>query len=248
MELSNEFDMSAPAEVAWAVLTDVERIAPCLPGAELQEVEGDEYRGVVKVKVGPINARFKGKATFVERDEAARTAVLRAEGRDTSGKGNANATITARLEPNGDRTHVSITTDLNITGRIAQFGRGALADISAKLLSEFAHCLEHSLLPAGGGEPGDTEPAGDTEPPAEAPAKAEEPAPPTPEVPAAAVAEEGPVHTAPDAPAVRRIEGDSTDPLDLLEVAGAPLARRAAPLLGLAAVVVIILAWRRRRR
>lgn len=242
MELSNEFDMSAPADEAWTVLTDVERIAPCLPGAELQEVEGDEYRGVVKVKVGPINARFKGKATFVERDEAARTAVLRAEGRDTSGKGNANATITARLEPKGDRTRVSITTDLNITGRIAQFGRGALADISAKLLSEFANCLEHSLLPAGGAEP-----AGDTGAPAEEPAAPEEPAPPTAEVPAAAVAEEGPVHTAPDAPAVRRIEG-STDPVDLLEVAGAPLARRAAPLLGLAAVVVLIVAWRRRRR
>lgn len=243
MELSNEFDMSASADEAWTVLTDVERIAPCLPGAELQEVEGDEYRGVVKVKVGPINARFKGKATFVERDEAARTAVLRAEGRDTSGKGNANATITARLEPKGDRTRVSITTDLNITGRIAQFGRGALADISAKLLSEFANCLEHSLLPAVGAEP-----AGDAGPPAEEPAAPEEPAPPTAEVPAAAVAEEGPVHTAPDAPAVRRIEGDSTDPVDLLEVAGAPLARRAAPLLGLAAVVVLIVAWRRRRR
>jgi carbon monoxide dehydrogenase subunit G len=247
MELSNEFDMNAPADEAWALLTDVERIAPCLPGAELQEVEGDEYRGVVKVKVGPINARFKGKATFVERDEAARTAVLRAEGRDTSGKGNANATITARLEPNDDRTHVSITTDLNVTGRIAQFGRGALADISAKLLSEFANCLEHSLLPAGGAQPsGDTEPPGDELAPAEGPA--EEPAPPTAEVPAAAVAEEGPVHTAPDAPAVRRIEGDSTDPVDLLEVAGAPLARRAAPLLGLAAVVMLLVAWRRRRR
>src|SRR5579864_4156181 len=104
MELSNEIQVGVSVPEAWKVLTDVERIAPMLPGAELQEVEGDEYRGVVKVKVGPITAQYKGKAHFVERDEAGGRAVLRAEGRDTRGQGNANATITAILTPEGEGT------------------------------------------------------------------------------------------------------------------------------------------------
>src|SRR4051812_236086 len=134
MELTNEFNVGVPVEQAWSVLTDVERIAPCMPGAELQEIEGDEYRGVVKVKVGPITAQYKGKATFVERDDSAHRAVLRAEGRDTRGQGNANATITATLTPDGDSaTQVSVVTDLAVTGRVAQFGRGVLNDVSVKL-------------------------------------------------------------------------------------------------------------------
>jgi carbon monoxide dehydrogenase subunit G len=128
------------------VLTDVERIAPCMPGAQLQEVEGDEYRGVVKVKVGPITAQYKGAATFVERDETAHKAVLRAEGRDTRGQGNANATITATLTPDGDGTRVSVVTDLTVTGKVAQFGRGVMADVSAKLLDQFVRCLETTVL------------------------------------------------------------------------------------------------------
>jgi carbon monoxide dehydrogenase subunit G len=128
------------------VLTDVERIAPCMPGAQLQEIEGDEYRGIVKVKVGPITAQYKGAARFVEQDEAGHRAVLRAEGRETRGQGNANATITAQLEPDGDGTQVSVMTDLTITGRVAQFGRGVLADVSAKLLGQFADCLQTQLL------------------------------------------------------------------------------------------------------
>ena len=103
MELTNDFEVAVPVERAWAVLTDVERIAPCLPGAQLQEVEGDEYRGVVKVKVGPITAQYKGKATFEEKDDENHVAVLKADGRDTRGNGNANARITARLEAAGDR-------------------------------------------------------------------------------------------------------------------------------------------------
>src|SRR3954462_9497387 len=112
MELMNSFRVGLPVAEAWAVLTDVERIAPCLPGAQLQEVEGDEYRGVVKVKVGPITAQYKGAATFVERDEPNGKVVLRAEGRDTRGQGNANATITATLTADGDGTRVNVMTDL----------------------------------------------------------------------------------------------------------------------------------------
>jgi uncharacterized protein len=146
VDLTNEFRVGVPVERAWEVLTDVERIAPCMPGAQLQEIEGDEYRGIVKVKVGPITAQYQGAARFVEQDEAGRRAVLRAEGRETRGQGNANATITAQLEPDGDGTKISVMTDLTITGRVAQFGRGVLADVSTKLLGQFADCLQTKLL------------------------------------------------------------------------------------------------------
>ncbi len=146
MELTNDFRVGVPVERAWAVLTDVELIAPCMPGAQLQEVEGDDYRGIVKIKVGPITAQYKGTAKFVERDDDAHKAVLRAEGRDTRGQGNANATITATLTPDGDGTAVTVVTDLTVTGRVAQFGRGVMADVSAKLLGQFVDCLENKLL------------------------------------------------------------------------------------------------------
>jgi uncharacterized protein len=162
VDLTNEFRVGVPVERAWEVLTDVERIAPCMPGAQLQEIEGDEYRGIVKVKVGPITAQYKGAARFAEQDEAGHRAVLRAEGRETRGQGNAHATITAQLEPDGDGTKISVVTDLTITGRVAQFGRGVLADVSTKLLGQFADCLETKLLAgeesggaAGGGDGGD---------------------------------------------------------------------------------------------
>ena len=116
MDLTNDFTDAVQVDQAWAVLTDVERIAPCMPGAQLQEVEGDEYRGVVKVKVGPITAQYKGAATFVEKDDAGHRAVLRAEGRDTRGQGNASATITATLVPDGAGTKVTVLTDLTVTG------------------------------------------------------------------------------------------------------------------------------------
>jgi len=147
MELVNDFTVNVPVEQAWVVLTDVERIAPCLPGAQLQEVEGDVYRGVVKIKVGPILAQFKGQATFIEKDDVNHKAVLKAEGRDTTGKGNASALITAKLDSQGDAvTKVTVSTDLTITGKVAQFGRGALADVSTKLLGQFVDCLETTVL------------------------------------------------------------------------------------------------------
>lgn len=160
MELNNDFQVSVPIDVAWDTLTDVERIAPCMPGAELREVEGDEYRGVVKVKVGPITAEYRGKASFVEKDPGAHRAVLRAEGRETRGQGNAAATITAELRPEGSATAVSVLTDLAITGKVAQFGRGVLADVSAKLLGQFVESLETTVLNAPGGPGGFPSPSG----------------------------------------------------------------------------------------
>ena len=142
MELNHHFTVPVSIDQAWKILTDVERIAPCLPGAELQEIEGDTYRGIVKVKVGPIQAQFKGQASFVERDDAAYKIVLKGEGRDTGGKGNASALITAQLTTeSATSTGCVVATDLAITGKVAQFGRGAMADISDKILAQFVQNL-----------------------------------------------------------------------------------------------------------
>jgi carbon monoxide dehydrogenase subunit G len=241
MELTNEFRVGVPVEEAWAILTDVERIAPCMPGAQLQEIEGDEYRGIVKVKVGPITAQYKGKATFVEMDEAGHQAVLRAEGRETRGQGNANATITASLRADGSGTAVTVVTDLTVTGRVAQFGRGVLADVSAKLLDQFVACLESTVLV-------DVPEVTEIDPHEPLPGeRVEEPA--LEEI----AADEAPIGTAhahvPDdiepphaAPTIRRIDSPEPKPVDLLDTAGAPLVKRLAPL----ALGVIIL-WLLRR-
>jgi uncharacterized protein len=148
MKLEHDFRVDAGLDTAWLVLLDIERIAPCMPGAQLQEVEGDEYRGTVKVKVGPITAQYRGVARVVESDPATHRVVLHAEGRDTRGQGNASATITATLAPDGDGTRVRVDTDLNVTGKVAQFGRGVMADVSTKLLGQFVDCLGTTVLAA----------------------------------------------------------------------------------------------------
>jgi hypothetical protein len=258
MELTNDFRVGIPVERAWEVLTDVELIAPCMPGAQLQEVEGDEYRGVVKVKVGPVTAQYKGAARFVERDQAGHKVVLRAEGRETRGQGNANATITAQLTPDGDGTAVSVVTDLTVTGRVAQFGRGVMADVSSKLLGQFVDCLEHKLLvePAGAAaEAPATGPAGDgghgpLDIASEGAAAAREV-----ELAGEAVASTGTSRpgTGRDdgtsGPAVKVINSAEAEPVDLLEAAGAPIAKRALPVVaGLTVLWLLSVFLRRRRR
>jgi uncharacterized protein len=159
MKLDHDFRVDAGLDTAWRVLLDIERIAPCMPGAQLQEVEGDDYRGTVKVKVGPITAQYRGVARVVESDPAQHRVVLHAEGRDTRGQGNASATITATLAPDGDGTRVRVDTDLNVTGKVAQFGRGVMADVSTKLLGQFVDCLGTTVLAAespAGPEPSPT--------------------------------------------------------------------------------------------
>jgi len=147
MEINNSFEVKAPLDVAWATLTDLARIAPCLPGATLTSIEGDIYKGHVTVKVGPIVAKFGGQAIFQERNDTEHRAVLKGEGRDTTGKGNASAVITAQLEVvDALTTRCTVSTDLTITGKIAQFGRGALADVSDKLLKQFVVNLETTVL------------------------------------------------------------------------------------------------------
>jgi uncharacterized protein len=228
MELNNEFRVSVPVDQAWDVLTDLERVAPCMPGAQLQEVEGDEHRGVVKVKVGPITAQYKGMAKFLERDEASHRAVLRAQGRDTRGQGNATATVTATLLPDGEGTAVSIATDLQITGRVAQLGRGIINDVSARLLGEFAERLEADVL--SGAPPDATNGA-------EAGA-----------APARGAESDGEATLS----ALRPPSDDASDvePVDLLQAAGGSVAKRLAPVV--LGVAVMVIAWRvlraRRRR
>jgi carbon monoxide dehydrogenase subunit G len=146
MDLNHEFIVNVPIDQAWQILTDLERIAPCLPGAQLTEIEGDTYRGQVKIKVGPILAQFKGQASFVSRDDNAHKATLKGEGRDTTGKGNASAMITAELTSiTPTSTKCTVHTDLSISGKVAQFGRGALADVSDKLLAQFSENLNQLI-------------------------------------------------------------------------------------------------------
>ena len=232
MELINEFRVGVPVQQAWAVLTDVERIAPCLPGAQLQEVEGDEYRGVVKVKVGPITAQYKGKASFVEQDTVGWKAVLKAEGRDTRGQGNASALVTATLVPEGDATTVKVVTDLTITGKVAQFGRGVLADVSSKLIEQFVTSLEQDVL-AGSPPPS---------PASSSSSSSAGPAAPAAPAPAAASAPAGG-----NGAQVRRIDHPDATPVDLIETAGAPVAKRLVPVV-LAVLAFFLLRRRRHRR
>jgi len=228
MRLEHDFGVDAELTTAWPLLLDLERIAPCMPGAQLQEVEGDEYRGIVKVKVGPITAQYRGAARVVEADEATRRVVLHAEGRDTRGQGNAAADIVATLTADGARTQVHVDTDLNVTGKVAQFGRGVMADVSAKLMDQFVACLSTTILDAGDrpatGDAGDTGAAAD---------------PPTGPSPAASAA------APPAAPSSgpRRIAAAEAEAVDLVRAAGGAVAKRVVPLLAAAIVVVGVVVW-----
>ena len=240
-QLINEFTVNRPIDEAWAIITDIERIAPCLPGAELQEIEGDTYRGVVKVKLGAISSQFKGEANFLDRDDAAHRAVIKGVGRDTGGRGNASAEITAQAESlSTTSTRVVVSTDLHITGKVAQFGRGIMGDVSSKLMAQFANNLNEMLdeqgfdpAPVGAAAASDEAPAtrpteagttelGDT-------GAATAPTPPT------------------DAPAsqVRKINGPATEPIDLMEVGGGSILKRAVP--AAVALILVLLLLRRRR-
>ncbi len=227
MDLNHAFTVEVPVEDAWRILTNVERIAPCLPGAQLQEIEGDTYRGAVKVKVGPIQAQFKGQASFVEFDEVAHKVVLKGEGRDIGGKGNASALITAELTALTETsTSVTVNTDLSVTGKVAQFGRGAMADISDKLLAQFVVNLNEMIA------------ASDSAPVADA-----TPAPAPAEAPTASPAESAPAEAAAPAeqaqPTVRKIDGPEAEALDLLSISRGVIVKRALPVVAVVAAVVI---------
>jgi len=147
VRLENNFEVPVPVERAWEVMLDIERVAPCMPGATLTSHEGDDFTGTVKVKLGPVSLTYKGKGRFVEKDEAAHRVKLNASGADSRGAGTAQANVTATLVPTDkeDQTRVEVVTDLDITGKAAQFGRGLIGDVSAKLIGQFADCLAGKL-------------------------------------------------------------------------------------------------------
>jgi uncharacterized protein len=251
MRLDQSFTVPVPVEQAWEVLLDVPRIAPCMPGAALTDFDGEAFNGTVKVKLGPIQLTYKGKGRFVERDEAARRVVIEASGRDVRAAGTAAATVTAVLAPDGDSTRVDVTTDLTVTGKPAQFGRGMLSDVSGKLLGQFADCLATKLA---SGEPAPA-PAAPAPAPAPAAPAASAPAPAAPAAsapaPAAAATpapspgpSPSPAATTVSAPAASPAEASpaEVEPIDLLKVTGiSGTVRRYGPYVaGAAAAGVVI--------
>lgn len=227
MKIEDQFRVDVPIDEAWKVLLDLERIAPCLPGAQLTEVEGDEYRGTVKIKVGPITAQYKGVAKIVEADEANHKVVLQAEGRDTRGQGNASAAVVATLVEEGTGTVVKIDTDLNITGKVAQFGRGVMADVSSKLLGQFADNLKKDVL---SGSPSSA---------SEAPTVADGPA----------EAGTAPTDGGAKGSGARKVVSKEAEPIDLMDAAGGSVGKRLIPLLaGLVAVLALRSMFKRRKK
>lgn len=145
MQIENSFKVPVPVDQAWGVLLDVERVAPCMPGASLDSVDGSEFTGRVKVKVGPVSLTYKGRAAIRSKDEDTRTAVIAGKGRDARGNGTAEATVTMHLEPDGAETRVELLTDLDITGRPAQLGRSVMTDVADRIIAQFASALANEL-------------------------------------------------------------------------------------------------------
>ena len=225
MELQHSFSVPVGVDQAWAVLVDIEQVAPCMPGAALDTVDGDEFTGSVKVRLGPIGLTYKGKARFVEKDEVAHRAVIDAQGKDARGNGTASATVTARLHPQDDGTLVEVNTDLAITGKPAQFGRGVMADVGNKLIGQFADCLAGKLAKA--------------DEPAAGPAAATPDSAPQP-----AAGQPASATTAPEAP---EAPADEVAPIDLMASAGPAVLKRLAPVALLLAGLALLIILRRRR-
>ena len=262
MELDHSFTVPVPPAQAWDVLLDVQRIAPCMPGATVDTVEGDDVAGRLKVKVGPVSLTYKGTATFKDRDPADRSLLVEASGKEMRGSGTASATVRAALAPeNGSdaATLVTLHTTLNVTGRPAQFGRGVIAEVGSRLIDKFADNLAQQLAggapaaeaagtaagAAGTAEAGtaasESAPVATASVPAETPAaSAPAAAAPTrtPTVPSPTI----PAPAAPAAPAA----DDQEDSLNLLSIAGPVIVKRAAPVLG-AVTGVVLITWIVRR-
>ncbi|MEU8795945.1 SRPBCC domain-containing protein [Spirillospora sp. NPDC048819] len=255
MELDHDFTVPVPVDQAWSVLLDVERVAACMPGATLDSIEGEEFKGRMKVKVGAMTITYRGSARIVSADEPSRTVTLEASAKEARGSGTASATVQAKLHEEGDTTRVTVHTKLNVTGRPAQFGRNILSEVGTKIISRFAKALEEELESSG------TAPAAEPEPadkPGPAAAEVVEPVPATaPDGPAAAESTEGAPERAAEraaAPAEKRERplrvAREDDAIDLLEVAGPSVAKRAVPAVGglVALLLVFRFLTRRRRR
>jgi carbon monoxide dehydrogenase subunit G len=258
MQLEHTFTVPVEVDEAWKALLDIERIAPCMPGAAIDSVDGDDFTGTVKVRVGPIGLTYKGKASFVEKDAEAHRAVIDARGRDARGNGTANAKITASLASEGASTHVRVVTDLDITGKPAQFGRGVMTDVGNKLIGQFADCLAGKLT--AGDDPGpaasggtdaassesEAAPPGAPVTPAAESAAAQPAAGGTPASSAAADTS-APAAAAEQPPSPRRPGVDEVEPIDLIGSAGPAVAKRLVPVLAAVLLLVVLLRLLRRR-
>ncbi|MBY5163068.1 SRPBCC family protein [Salsipaludibacter albus] len=253
MEFTNTFTIPAGIDEAFATLTDLETVAPCMPGAKLESVDGDVYTGKVKVKVGPMSLTYRGTATVVDKDPEAHSATIEAKGNEARGGGTANADVSASLREVEDGTEVTVVTALNITGKPAQFGRGVMGDVGKKIIDAFADCLSRKLDTSSddedandadavvAGDTGATDGAEADEPTGTAvPDVGDEPVDaPSATTPAQASAA---AQQAATASAPRRIA--DTEPeveaLDLMDVAGGSVAKRVVPVLGVAALVALV--------
>lgn len=238
MQLQNEFTVPAPVSEVWKTLLDVQRIAPCLPGATVDRVDGDEVAGRVKVKVGPITASYAGSARFVTRDEAEHRLVLQGTGRETRGSGTASATVEVGMSEDGSVTRVTVSTELDVTGRQAQFGRGVMADVAGALTNQFAACLAEQIRSPGAPA---TAPngSGQTAAPVQAPAQ-ESPAMPRSPAPQLATAQ---------TPSAQTPSAQAPEALDLVSTVVKPVVKQAAPVAaGLAAGLILGLLFGHRRK
>jgi len=235
VKMENEFTVEAPVEQAWETLLDLERITPCLPGAALQEESGDEYKGTMTVKMGPVTQKYNGTVSFEETDEESRRAVLKADGKDARGQGTASATITSTLSEEDGGTKVHVETDMHLTGKAAQFGRGVQQEVATKLINQFAECLEKEIM----GENTREEP----EQPAEPDDAAEEEAVSANGSGAEESGEEE------EKPKRRVIQQDhEVEPLDLGEASRDAVIKRVVPLAVGVGVLLLVVYFLRRRK
>lgn len=240
MKIDNSFTIDAPVEQAWTMLTDIPGIAPCLPGAKLTDESDGVYSGSVKIKVGPVTAEYRGSAEFIERDDENHRAVIDGKGRDSRGAGNAQALITAEMHDEGnDQTRVDISTDLKITGKVAQFGRGVMQDVSEKLLGQFADCLETKFEGTGALE--DIAAASAEADAAESPTDVADSTATTTAAPASTPASTASASTAGSTASPSAAVDDDDDALDLLDVAGGAVFKRLIPVALLALIVIVVL-------
>ena len=236
MKLENEFTVDAPVDEAWKTMIDLERVTPCLPGATLTEQEGDEYRGKMTVRLGPVKQEYDGTVKFEETDEEEHRAVLKADGKDKRGQGTASATITSTMSEENGGTKVHVETDMQLTGRAAQFGRGVQQDVAAKLLTQFADCLEKEIL-------GENVQDEDSEPAAAGANGSAEPG-----SPGETASANGSGGEPEEEPPVRKIQQESeVEPLDLGAASYEAVIKRVAPV-AVGAVVLFIIVWLVRRK
>ncbi len=225
MQLTHSFTVPVGVDEAWAVLRDIERIGPCMPGATIESVDGDDFTGSVKVRVGPISMAYRGSASFVDVDEVVHRAAIDASGKETRGSGTARAHVAAELHEVEDGTKVTVVTDLTVTGRPAQFGRGVMADVGGKLIQQFADCLSEQLASQPEQDPPGAEPDAATTSAA-----------------ATGLRERPPPTSTPSPPRA------TPDTIDLLDVAGTPVLKRLAPVAGAVGVLLLMLRGLRGKR